>query len=325
MDEAKNDKVDGEEVDGNASRGKGINRNSSRCSNVSSPLLKEPFKDGWRREVVYRATVQPGAKTLCDVYYYTPDGKKLRSGREVADYLRKHSSPYTSEHFTFFKAPIGMDTQFEILRDAKQRDAGHSFSSSREKSLRARQVKRNLKELAEDVVAINKNAPTGTSTTTPTTTPTTASPPPKKKGTKAPAGKENLQSLPVGPAVPDDISHLFTPFRRSLQPTDCNRPDWLIQNLESINGKRFVSICTNLEPGVQSPGKRTQSSPDLGSPSTSPKRLKLEATTPTRAPSTSGAWCWLSGRVLVSVLAARWPTLSVHLVSLLPARWLFDF
>ena len=44
---------------------------------------------GWRREVVYRATVDPGTKTLCDVYYYTPDGKKLRSGREVAEYCKR--------------------------------------------------------------------------------------------------------------------------------------------------------------------------------------------------------------------------------------------
>ena len=46
---------------------------------------------GWRREVVYRATVDPGTKTLCDIYYYAPDGKKLRSGREVAMH-RKYQS-----------------------------------------------------------------------------------------------------------------------------------------------------------------------------------------------------------------------------------------
>ncbi len=87
-------------------------RKSYSAVNISSPLLKEPFKDGsvlnvcklklvnlnvwcfsspllgWRREVVYRATVDPGTKTLCDVYYYTPDGKKLRSGREVSDFCK---------------------------------------------------------------------------------------------------------------------------------------------------------------------------------------------------------------------------------------------
>lgn len=40
---------------------------------------------------MYRATVDPGTKTLCDVYYYTPDGKKLRSGREVSDYRKSHA------------------------------------------------------------------------------------------------------------------------------------------------------------------------------------------------------------------------------------------
>lgn len=38
--------------------------------------------------MVYRATVDPGTKTLCDVYYYTPDNKKLRSGREVSEYRK---------------------------------------------------------------------------------------------------------------------------------------------------------------------------------------------------------------------------------------------
>ena len=97
---------------------------------------------GWRREVVYRATVDPGTKTLCDVYYYAPDGKKLRSGREVSEYRKfspsmfntcavlinvlispvdKTVSPYTVENFTFFKEPIGMDAQQEMLRHAKQR------------------------------------------------------------------------------------------------------------------------------------------------------------------------------------------------------------
>jgi len=102
-----------------------------------------PHLLGWRREVVYRATVDPGTKTLCDVYYYTPDGKKLRSGREVSDYCKatynnvynhlcltysfllflvdKVNSTFTVENFTFFKEPIGMDSTQEILRYAKTR------------------------------------------------------------------------------------------------------------------------------------------------------------------------------------------------------------
>ena len=90
--------------------------------------------------MVYRATVDPGnARTLCDVYYYAPDGKKLRSGREVSDYrtyskvksccfnsianfdcvVEKTGSSLSSENFTFFKEPIGMESSLEILRYAK--------------------------------------------------------------------------------------------------------------------------------------------------------------------------------------------------------------
>ena len=87
-------------------------RKSYGAANIASPLLKEPFKDGmqlysfsfcssvlmnllsagWRREVVFRAIVDPGTKTMCDVYYYTPDNKKLRSGREVAEYCEYRST-----------------------------------------------------------------------------------------------------------------------------------------------------------------------------------------------------------------------------------------
>ena len=65
---------------------------------------------GWRREVVYRATVDPGTKTLCDVYYYAPDGKKLRSGREVAMHRKYHKLSYVKSAkiayllFPFFSA-----------------------------------------------------------------------------------------------------------------------------------------------------------------------------------------------------------------------------
>jgi len=86
-----------------------------------SPMLLEPFKNGWRREVVYRATVDPGTKTLCDVYYYAPDGKKLRSGREVAMHLQKVNSHLSIDNFAFFKDPIGIDSNQELVRSAKKR------------------------------------------------------------------------------------------------------------------------------------------------------------------------------------------------------------
>lgn len=93
----------------------------SRKMKQNTSLLLEPFKYGWRREVVYRATVDPGTKTLCDVYYYSPDGKKLRSGREVAMHLEKVNSHLGIDNFAFFKDPIGIDSNQELVRHAKKR------------------------------------------------------------------------------------------------------------------------------------------------------------------------------------------------------------
>ncbi|XP_015587032.1 uncharacterized protein LOC107263886 isoform X2 [Cephus cinctus] len=86
---------------------------------MSNPAFKEPFKYGWRRELVFRATSENSVKRMADIYYYTPKGKKVRSFREVAEYLT--SSNLTIDNFTFFKEPIGMDDpEKEIIRDAKR-------------------------------------------------------------------------------------------------------------------------------------------------------------------------------------------------------------
>ena len=254
-------------------------RNASKGVDISSPRLREPFNDGWKREVVYRATVQPGSKTTCDVYYYTPDGRKLRSGREVSDYLHRSQSRYTCDNFTFFKSPIGMDAPYEVLRDAKQRREDYRPPANKpplvkEKTLlraRRQEVKRNLNALSQDVAAII-NA-TGKTKTPP----------------KAPAGKENsAPATRVRPTVPEDIRHLFTPCKKPPQSRD--HPNWNIQNLESINGKQFVSIRTSPQSADQSPAKRSHPSPELGSPGTSPKRARPDTSeTPARASSASSA------------------------------------
>lgn len=60
---------------------------------MSNPLYKEPFKYGWKRELVFRATNDSAFKRMADIYYYTPKGKKVRSFREVAEsrkYAAKH-------------------------------------------------------------------------------------------------------------------------------------------------------------------------------------------------------------------------------------------
>ncbi|CAK9801388.1 F-box/LRR-repeat protein 7 [Anthophora quadrimaculata] len=86
---------------------------------MSSPAYKEPFKYGWKRELVFRASSDSSLKRMADIYYYTPKGKKVRSFREVAEFL--NTKELTIDNFTFFKEPIGIDDpEKEIIRDAKR-------------------------------------------------------------------------------------------------------------------------------------------------------------------------------------------------------------
>lgn len=85
---------------------------------MSSPLLRIPLERGWKRELVYRAALDMNARRNADIYYYTPQGKKLRSTREVAEHLS--GTGLTLENFSFFKEPLGVDDpEKEIIRDAK--------------------------------------------------------------------------------------------------------------------------------------------------------------------------------------------------------------
>lgn len=61
---------------------------------MSNPLYKEPFKYGWKRELVFRASHDSSFKKMADIYYYTPKGKKVRSFREVAE-SRKYAGENT--------------------------------------------------------------------------------------------------------------------------------------------------------------------------------------------------------------------------------------
>ncbi|XP_015438434.1 PREDICTED: uncharacterized protein LOC107193494 isoform X1 [Dufourea novaeangliae] len=86
---------------------------------MSNPAFKEPFKYGWKRELVFRASTDSTLKRMADIYYYTPKGKKVRSFREVAEFL--NTKELTIDNFTFFKEPIGIDDpEKEIIRDAKR-------------------------------------------------------------------------------------------------------------------------------------------------------------------------------------------------------------
>ncbi|XP_045762243.1 mediator of DNA damage checkpoint protein 1-like isoform X3 [Maniola jurtina] len=95
-------------------------RRATAAPEMSSPLLRVPLERGWKRELVYRAaqaSTDPPRRNA-DIYYYTPQGKKLRSTREVSEHLS--GTGLTIENFSFFKEPLGLDDpDKEIIRDAK--------------------------------------------------------------------------------------------------------------------------------------------------------------------------------------------------------------
>lgn len=53
-----------------------------------------------------------------EVYYHTPNGKKLRTKAEIVSYLRKDEDLDIGD-FTFAKESIGMPPDQEIVRSAK--------------------------------------------------------------------------------------------------------------------------------------------------------------------------------------------------------------
>lgn len=95
-------------------------RSAKKSINVdlSNPEFKKPFEYGWIRELVYRSTSDSNIRRNADIYYYTPTGKKVRSSREILEFLT--GSDLTVDNFTFFKEPIGLnDPTKEIIREAK--------------------------------------------------------------------------------------------------------------------------------------------------------------------------------------------------------------
>lgn len=77
---------------------------------------------------MYRATYDNLLKRNCDIYYFTPGGKKVRSMREVAENLK--NKELTLDDFSFTKEPLGLDDpEKEIMRDAKYKSGPGSTSS----------------------------------------------------------------------------------------------------------------------------------------------------------------------------------------------------
>nr|XP_034183797.1 uncharacterized protein LOC117605990 isoform X2 [Osmia lignaria] len=134
---------------------------------VTNPAFKEPFKYGWKRELVFRASSDSSLKRMADIYYYTPKGKKVRSFREVAEFL--NTKELTIDNFTFFKEPLGLDDpEKEIIRDAKRIRGYGSGTPGRRGYKKSTPVRRVLEEPSSMPVPVPTKAATK-SPKTPTT------------------------------------------------------------------------------------------------------------------------------------------------------------
>lgn len=76
-----------------------------------------PFEYGWRRELVFRATTGV-SKEKGDVYYITPQGRKLRTRNEIQANL---TAGLTMDNFSLSKVPLYLGPEYEIVRSAKMK------------------------------------------------------------------------------------------------------------------------------------------------------------------------------------------------------------
>lgn len=103
----------------NASDSPSVNDKSGHLI-TKDPRYRKPFQYGWKREVVFRANLDPKVKVdnKGEVYYHTPSGKKLRTKAEILSNLRMDENLDIGD-FSFAKERIGMPPDQEIVRSAK--------------------------------------------------------------------------------------------------------------------------------------------------------------------------------------------------------------
>ncbi|XP_064600136.1 uncharacterized protein LOC135466530 [Liolophura sinensis] len=110
---------------------------SNRELDGDPELLAVPFKHGWKRELVIRGIYEEYSKSgqpkrkPADVYYFTPEGTKLRSKIMIANYLLESGSEMTQANFSFIRRPIHKPP-LEMVRQAGKsvgRGAGRRSSS----------------------------------------------------------------------------------------------------------------------------------------------------------------------------------------------------
>ncbi|XP_022203674.2 uncharacterized protein LOC111060321 [Nilaparvata lugens] len=113
------------------------------CADITHPKYKKPFDYGWRRELVWRATVHKTKARHGDVYYYTPYGLRLRSMVELA--LVDKEEGLTLDNFSFFPEPTGTpDREKETIRHAVFRDKESIIQQRKELRERMKNMKRKV-------------------------------------------------------------------------------------------------------------------------------------------------------------------------------------
>ncbi|XP_055924121.1 uncharacterized protein LOC129954480 isoform X2 [Argiope bruennichi] len=137
----------------NTGRGTPTSCPKSRKKSYSPKAVIVPFSLGWMRELVHRSTEDKTGKRMSDVYYFSPEGTKLRSMIEISNYLSRHpESKLTIENFTFWKELVYREP-FEIERSAKQKSAfGTSSETSHQTS-----IKKYIKSTAPNNNSLNSS------------------------------------------------------------------------------------------------------------------------------------------------------------------------
>ncbi|XP_076311507.1 uncharacterized protein LOC143225625 isoform X1 [Tachypleus tridentatus] len=98
---------------------------------IDVEACRKPFELGWKREIVYRSSTENNinrkSTRLIDVYYLTPSGQRLRSMREVSNYISAHPQfGITVGCFTFANISISY-MPYEIQRQAYSGRRGSSL------------------------------------------------------------------------------------------------------------------------------------------------------------------------------------------------------
>ncbi|XP_014781477.1 serine-rich adhesin for platelets [Octopus bimaculoides] len=103
---------------------------SKKYKEADAEKIYAPFEQGWRREVVIRSVYKEFTKSgkpktaPADIYYYTPDNKKLRSMVQIVNYLEGKDTNLTVENFNFLRRSI-YKPPFEMVRTAGSHGVRH--------------------------------------------------------------------------------------------------------------------------------------------------------------------------------------------------------